>query len=77
MSAAASARQILTQLHEVMAGRHHAQHKLDRVVEIIAESLTSEVCSIYLLREGELELYATRVSTPKRYTSPAWLSARG
>ena len=65
MSAAASARQILTQLHEVMAGRHHAQHKLDRVVEIIADSLTSEVCSIYLLRGGELELFATRGLNPE------------
>ncbi|MBX7527610.1 phosphoenolpyruvate--protein phosphotransferase [Qipengyuania vesicularis] len=65
MSAAASARQILTQLHEVMAGRHHAQHKLDRVVDIIADSLTSEVCSIYLLREGLLELYATRGLNPE------------
>lgn len=38
----------------------HAQGKLDRVVEIVGESLASEVCSIYLLREGMLELYATR-----------------
>ncbi|MEM6858313.1 MAG: phosphoenolpyruvate--protein phosphotransferase [Pseudomonadota bacterium] len=60
MSAAASARQILTRLHEVMASRLHAQAKLDRVVEIIGESLTSEVCSIYLLRERMLELFATR-----------------
>jgi len=60
MSAVHSARQILTRLHEVMASRLHAQAKLDRVVEIIGESLTSEVCSIYLLREGMLELYATR-----------------
>ena len=48
-----------------MAGRHHAQHKLDRVVDIIADSLTSEVCSIYLLREGELELYATHGLNPE------------
>jgi len=60
MTAAASARQILTRLHEVMAQRLHAQGKLDSVVEIIGESLASEVCSIYLLREGMLELYATR-----------------
>ncbi|SMQ62862.1 phosphotransferase system, enzyme I, PtsP [Altererythrobacter xiamenensis] len=60
MTAAAAARQILTRLHEVMASRMHAQGKLDRVVEIIGESLDSEVCSIYLLREGMLELYATR-----------------
>ncbi|WP_128891897.1 phosphoenolpyruvate--protein phosphotransferase [Erythrobacter sp. HKB08] len=60
MTAAAAARSILTQLHEVMASRMHAQGKLDRVVEIIGESLDSEVCSIYLLREGMLELFATR-----------------
>ncbi len=60
MSAAAAARQILTRLHEVMASRMHAQAKLDRVVEIIGESLDSEVCSIYLLREAMLELFATR-----------------
>ena len=60
MTAAASARQILTRLHEVMATRLHAQGKLDQVVDIIGESLSSEVCSIYLLREGMLELFATR-----------------
>ncbi|MEW4448760.1 phosphoenolpyruvate--protein phosphotransferase [Qipengyuania sp. JC766] len=60
MSAAAAAREILTSLHEVMASRMHAQGKLDRVVEIIGESLDSEVCSIYLLRDGMLELFATR-----------------
>ncbi|RXZ64146.1 phosphoenolpyruvate--protein phosphotransferase [Pelagerythrobacter rhizovicinus] len=59
MSAAAAARRILTRLHEVMASRLHAQGKLDHVVDIIAESLDSEVCSIYLLREGMLELFAT------------------
>ena len=64
MTAAASARQILKRLHEIMAGRTHAQHKLDRVVETIAESLSSEVCSIYLLREGALELYATQGLNP-------------
>lgn len=59
MKAAASARLILTQLHEVMASRTHAQGKLDRVVDIIADNLDSEVCSIYLLREQMLELFAT------------------
>ncbi|HYD25388.1 MAG TPA: phosphoenolpyruvate--protein phosphotransferase [Croceibacterium sp.] len=60
MSAAAAARSILTQLHEVMAARTHAQAKLNQVVEIIGEALDSEVCSIYLLRDGLLELFATR-----------------
>ncbi len=59
-SAAASAREILTRLHEVMAARTGAQAKLNQVTGIIAEALTSEVCSIYLLRDGVLELYATR-----------------
>ncbi len=43
-----------------MASRVPAQGKLDRVVDIIAKALNSEVCSIYLLRDGELELFATR-----------------
>lgn len=60
MSAAAAARTILTRLHEVMAARSHAQGKLNQVVEIIGQSLNSEVCSIYLLRESMLELFATR-----------------
>ena len=59
-SAAASAREILTRLHEVMASRTGAQAKLNRVTQIIGESLASEVCSIYLRRDGVLELYATR-----------------
>ena len=60
LSAAASAREILTRLHDVMASRSAAQAKLNSVVNIIGEALNSEVCSIYLLREGVLELFATR-----------------
>jgi phosphotransferase system enzyme I (PtsP) len=60
LSAAASAREILVNLHDVMAARTNAQAKLNQVVEIIGEALDSEVCSIYLLREGVLELFATR-----------------
>ena len=59
LSAAASAREILTGLHEVMAGRGSAQVKLDKVVDLIAEAMASEVCSIYLLRDNKLELFAT------------------
>src|SRR3954466_4916160 len=56
---AASAREILTGLHDVMASRASAQAKLNKVVKIIAEAMESEVCSIYLLRDGLLELFAT------------------
>ena len=55
-----AAREILTRLHDVMASRTHAQAKLNQVVQIIGEALNSEVCSIYLLRDGVLELFATR-----------------
>ncbi|WP_166038547.1 phosphoenolpyruvate--protein phosphotransferase [Sphingosinicella sp. YJ22] len=55
----ASAREILTGLHEVMASRIGPQAKLNKVVKIVAEAMVSEVCSIYLLRDGVLELYAT------------------
>ena len=60
ITAAAAARAILTSLHEVMASRSGAQAKLNRIVDVIGEKLDSEVCSIYLLREGMLELFATR-----------------
>ena len=59
LTAAASAREILTGLHEVMASRGSAQSKLDKVVDLIAEAMASEVCSIYLLRDNKLELFAT------------------
>ena len=60
INATLAARNILTRLHDVMAARSNAQAKLNQVVDIIGDSLNSEVCSIYLLREGVLELFATR-----------------
>src|SRR5438309_3491086 len=59
LSAATSAREILTGLHDVMAKRGSAQAKLDRVVDVIAAAMASEVCSIYVLRDNVLELFAT------------------
>jgi phosphotransferase system enzyme I (PtsP) len=59
-SATTAAREILTRLHDLMASRTAAQAKLNQVVQIIGEALDSEVCSIYLLRDGVLELFATR-----------------
>ncbi|MCW2366507.1 phosphotransferase system enzyme I (PtsP) [Sphingobium sp. B7D2B] len=59
-SAATAARRILSRLHEVMAARTQTQVKLNKVVEIVGQELSSEVCSIYLLRDGMLELFATR-----------------
>jgi phosphotransferase system enzyme I (PtsP) len=54
LSAATSAREILTGLHDLMARRGSAQAKLDLTVDLIAEAMRSEVCSIYLLRDSAL-----------------------
>src|SRR5437763_15055508 len=59
LAAATSAREILTGLHDVMAKRGSAQSKLDQVVDLIADKMDSDVCSIYLLRDNYLELFAT------------------
>ncbi|MFN3592817.1 MAG: GAF domain-containing protein, partial [Thermaurantiacus sp.] len=58
-------RSILRRLHDVMASRSPAQSKLDEVVAIIAEEMGSEVASIYLGRNGVLELFATRGLKPE------------
>lgn len=43
-----------------MATSANAQAKLNSTAQLIGEALHSEVCSIYLLRDGVLELFATR-----------------
>jgi len=60
VSATSAAREILRRLHYVMASKATAQAKLNLTVQIIAQVLDSEVCSIYLLRDGWLELFATK-----------------
>ena len=53
-------RLLLRRLRDVMAGEGDAQSRLDQVVAIIARDMVAEVCSIYLLRPGDiLELFAT------------------
>ncbi len=58
--AAQAAREILRRLNSVMTANTGAQAKLNNIVQMIGEALNSEVCSIYLLRKGVLELFATR-----------------
>lgn len=60
MPAGTAARELLRRLHDVMAARNSTQAKLDQVAVLIAGALESEVASIYLLRDGMLELFATR-----------------
>jgi len=53
-------RRLLSRLRDVMAGGGSAQDRLDQTVKIIAADLVAEVCSVYLMRAGEvLELFAT------------------
>ncbi|RAI04018.1 phosphoenolpyruvate--protein phosphotransferase [Acuticoccus sediminis] len=56
----AGPRQLIKQLHAVMAAPMDAQDRLDRIVRIIADNMVAEVSSLYVLRaDGVLELYAT------------------
>ena len=64
-SSIVTARNILTGLRAIMASSGNAQAKLNQVVDTIAEAVDSEVCSIYLRREGVLELFATRGLNPE------------
>jgi phosphotransferase system enzyme I (PtsP) len=52
---------LLRQIRDVMAQAATAQERLDLVTELIATGLSSEVCSVYLLRAGDiLELYSSK-----------------
>ena len=67
MSAAAAPsgpRILLRRLREVMAGEGSAQDRMDQLVMAIAANMVAEVCSIYLLRDGMLELFATEGLKP-------------
>jgi phosphotransferase system enzyme I (PtsP) len=53
-------RVLLKRLREVMAEPETAQARLDKIVKLIASNMVAEVCSIYVMRPGDvLELYAT------------------
>jgi phosphotransferase system enzyme I (PtsP) len=52
-------RMILRRLREIMAASDSAQHRLDRLVTMIASTMVADVCSIYLKRGEAHELFAT------------------
>ncbi len=53
-------RKLLGRLREALADDSAGQARLDRIVQLIATSMQTEVCSIYLFRDAEtLELCAT------------------
>ena len=54
-------RKLLGRLRKAMAAESAGQERLDKIVELIASSMNTEVCSIYLFRDPEtLELCATK-----------------
>jgi len=55
-----SPRALLRTLREVLAKKAGAQARLDRIVELVGQNMSAEVCSIYVLRtDNLLELSAT------------------
>ncbi|UWQ27251.1 phosphoenolpyruvate--protein phosphotransferase [Leisingera sp. M527] len=53
-------RKLLVRLREAMAGDDAGQARLDKITHLIADSMGTEVCSVYLFRDDEtLELCAT------------------
>ncbi len=61
-----SSRLVLRRLRDVMAGQGTAQERLGTIVRIIAADMVAEVCSVYIMRAGEvLELFATEGLRPE------------
>ena len=59
-------RKLLGRLREALAADNEGQARLDEVVSLIANSMGTEVCSIYLFRDPEtLELCATKGPQPQ------------
>ncbi|MEP1962047.1 phosphoenolpyruvate--protein phosphotransferase [Tateyamaria sp.] len=59
-------RKLLVRLRDAMAGDTPGQARLDKITSLIADSIGTEVCSIYLFRDVEtLELCATEGLNPE------------
>jgi len=53
-------RRLLSRVRDVMAGPGNAPERLSKITEVIAADIVAEVCSVYIMRAGEvLELFAT------------------
>jgi phosphotransferase system enzyme I (PtsP) len=64
--AATGTRRLLRRLRDVMAAPGTAQERLDRIVLLVAAEMVAEVCSVYVMRAGEvLELFATEGLRPE------------
>jgi phosphotransferase system enzyme I (PtsP) len=58
--AISASRRLLQRLRDLMASTGDVQERLDQVVRLIAGNMVAEVCSVYVMRAGEvLELFAS------------------
>ena len=65
-------RKLLRRLRDVLGAQAKGQERLDQITHLIADSMRTEVCSIYLFRDPEtLELCATEGLKPE------WCTRRG
>ncbi len=61
----AGSRRLLRLLRDLMKGSGSSQTRLDKVVDLIAQDIVAEVCSIYVMRSGDvLELFASKGLKP-------------
>ena len=62
---ASGIRRVLRRVRMVMSGPGASQQRLDQLVKVIAGEMVAEVCTVYVLRAGEvLELFATEGLNP-------------
>ena len=62
---ATGTRPLLRRVRAVMSGDGTAQERLDKLVHVIASEMVTEVCTVYVMRAGEvLELFATEGLRP-------------
>ena len=60
-----ASRRLLGRLRDIMAAPGEVQERLDKVASLIAGNMVAEVCSVYVMRAGEvLELFATEGLKP-------------
>ena len=60
-----ASRRLLGRLRDIMAAPGRVQERLDKVASLIAGNMVAEVCSVYVMRAGEvLELFATEGLKP-------------
>lgn len=58
-------RLVLRRLREVMASQRSPQERLDQIVSVIAANMVAEVCSMYIVRAGDiLELFSSEGLNP-------------